>query len=610
MKKIMNWFLVIIVVMSMVACGKKAEPESFTPLDLDSTIVTIVDHAHPELSSTRTSVAYIRDTLEASTWIKTELSSSDGTLVYTMLDSKDDAYDFYDGSQDFVIVTRKDKSKFVYAFDKPILTLIGDYLTELASYDPNEGFRPFRYDFVAFTDFMIPGAVFPLSVIQNLRNILTFSVNASSVSIDPSSARLRYTITDIMGDRYDFYNAEKDFVIVTHADLSTLVYIIDTDGLDTIHNYLASFLNNPVFTDHRTYQYYQGDLEGFSDEKLIDVFADQNYDIQKSLFTISYYLLTDSQKIIDATAGPVQLILKDDQGTYIFMYLNSVIDLFDTDALVVSVGKSLDGTDHRFYVTDYYYGYHLITEVAYPAINGSTEFDLSSFTFKQVEILKNGSIYSHIKDSVSKPYDFRFKAIIDRYATVKWEYVTEVDETLTTVVVKMKTSTKAMIYLATGIGVMYLVLDEDPSTPGAVYYQATTNDELYDWIKIFNYAAQIPLPEVPSIGKVISVNDYDSANTGEGGDPEKMIDLTPAQSESITALLKPSTWTAVNYYDYEYYLENEVLSLKTDDGSRISFDVTTRDYNRPYVRILSQWGFYYMPYEVYADLLKAVEAIR
>lgn len=614
MRRIIMLFLAVVIVMTTVACGKKEDPEPFFPLDIDSTIVSIVDHANPELSSTRTSVAYIREALEASKWIKTSLSSSEGTLVYTILDSKEDSYDFYDGSQDFVIVTRQDKSKLAYTFDKPILTLIEDYLNELAEYDPNAGFRPFKYDFVSFTDYSIPGAVFPLSLIQNLRSKLTFAVNVSSVSIDPTSGILSYSVTDIMGDHYDFYRAEQAFMIVTHTDLSTRVYTIDVYGLDTMNNHLATFLNNPVFTDHRTYQYYQGDLDGFSDEKLIDVFANQNDDIQKSLFTISYYPITESQKIQDAEAGPVQLILKDDQGTYVFMYTNSVKDMFDSDALVVSVGKSFDGTDHRFYVTDYYYGYHLITEVAYPAISGSAAFDLSSYTFTQVEILKNGNIHSYIKNSLSRPYDFRFKAIIDRYATVDWEYVSEVDETRTTVGVKMKTNTKTMIYLAIGFGI-YLVLDEDPSTPGAVYYKATTNDkQVYDWMKAFNYAAQIPLPEVPSIGKIISVNDYDPAYTGENGDPGKMIDLTPTQSDTITALLKPTTWTAVNYYDYEYYLENEILSFKTDDGKRISFDVTTTDYDRPYVRFFiyqePQWGFFYMPYEVYADLLKAIEAIR
>ena len=78
--------------------------------------------------------------------------------------------------------------------------------------------------------------------------------------------------------------------------------------------------------------------------------------------------------------------------------------------------------------------------------------------------------------------------------------------------------------------------------------------------------------------------------------------------------MKPETWTAVNYHDYEYFYFNEILNLKTEDGRTYVFDVFTTDYNHPYVRFFlygpQKGNSYFMPYEVYADLLDAVESIR
>ncbi|KAF0223276.1 MAG: hypothetical protein FD179_1786 [Erysipelotrichaceae bacterium] len=605
----------------MAACGKKEEPkpDNFLPLDINSTIVSIVDHTHPELSSTKTSVAYIRDSLQASKWTLTEgLSVTDGTLTFTVSDHNDVIYDFYDGIKDFVIVKRKDKSTLVYTFSIPILTLIGDYLNKLANYNPGDAYSPFKYEFATLTDNGIPGAVLPLRIIQGLRTKITTSLFKTIDLIDPSSGSLRYSITNIMGDRLDFYSAEKPFMIVIRADQTTKSYLIDTYSLDNINNYLAVYLNNPVFDEKRTYQYYLGDLESFSESKLTAVLEEQNSAIQKSLFYMTFYPVNEMIEVEKTRNGPIRLILKDDQGTYVTLYQDLYTAPGMDSSMLVSIGKTPGGTDNTFYTVDYlsFGDYTLITQVAYPAISGPAELDLSKYTFTHVDILQNLSMNVFVFETISKAYDSRFKAIIDRYATLDWKLVTDIDESVTYTALKLKTTTKAMIYLSQGKDI-YLVLDEDPLAPGAIYYKAISNEFwIYNWIRAFNFAAQIPLKEAPIVGKVTGVNDYDPAYTGENGEEVKTLDLTPSQSKTITSLLKPETWTETNYGDWEYYYFNEVLSLKTDDGKTYVFDVFTTEYDLSYVRFFiygpwnSSWNSCFMPYEVYADLLKAVEAIR
>ena len=609
------FILVACLLTTLPACAQKdhPNPDQVLPLHLNSTIVSIVDHTHPELSSTRTSVAYIRNSLEGSKWTLTEgLSATDGTLVFTVTDNNNVIYDFYDGDKDFVIVNREDKSVLVYTFSIPFMTLIGDYLNELVNYNPNEAYSPFKYEFATLIDYSIPGAVLPLRIIQGLRTNLTFPWNEKSDPIDPSSGWLRYSITNVMGDRLDLYSAENPFMIVLRADQTTRFYRLDTYALDTINNYLAVYLNNPVFDEKRTYQYYLGDLESFSESKLTAVLEDQNSAIQKSIFNLTFYPVTENVELEKTRNGPIRLILKDDQGTYVTLYQDPYTAPDMDPCSLVGVGKTPDGDDNTFYTSDFYGSTTLVTQAAYPAISGPATLDLSKYTFTQVDILQNLSIHVYIPEAVSKAYDSRFKAIIDRYATFDWKLVTDIDESSTFNVVKLKTNTKAMFYLSEGLD-FYLVLDEDPLTPGATYYRAISSEYwIFDWRKSFNFAAQIPLKEAPIVGKVTSVNDYDPAYTGENGEQVKTIELTPSQSETITDLLKPETWTAVNYYDYEYFYFNEVLNLKTADGRTYVFDVFTTEYDLPYVRffVYSPWNSYFMPYEVYADLLKAVEAIR
>jgi hypothetical protein len=613
MKRIITFLLVLSIALASFACTSNSN--SFTPLQ--NTIVSVEDHLHPQMSATHSKVSDIINVINTDEWIETTVrSTSPIGLLYTMTDSKGDLYQFFTGSTRYLLITRRGGTKFAYLYPDELLQSIDDYLAELINSDPNSDlFIPLRHDLVSVTAYDRPEYSTDSPRIKPLRGRLSPTQWKSSAPIDPKTGKIYYSLIDAVGDRYDFYDGDFEFIIVTQADSSTHSFTSDLYQITAMTNFLDALYSDPKIDEKRTYMFTTADLSVFDDSKLITALPEEFDTIQETLLYITEQPTLEANQLESVLTGPTYFTLKDDKGTYVTLYKSLYESTIDCDfqgsiCYIVSVGTSANGSSNAYYGIDPWMANGLISTVVYPAISGSSPLDLKAYTFTQVDIYQALYMYNYILEPVSRPYNNQFKAIMDTLSTSTWTLVTDVDESMVFQRIRLSTNTTTTLYLAANEmgNSVYVVVDEDPSTVGAYYYRRSTNPWATNFLMDFTYAAQIPLKEAPVIDPIKSINDYDPDAACYSELP--YITLSSSQSASITALLKPETWTEVNYMEYERFSCNERVILKVDDNRRYVFDYFSDSDTRPYVRFFYDRKQYFMPKSVFMEILEAIEALR
>jgi hypothetical protein len=209
-------------------------------------------------------------------------------------------------------------------------------------------------------------------------------------------------------------------------------------------------------------------------------------------------------------------------------------------------------------------------------------------------------------ETVSRPYSGSMKAFIDGLLQGTWTRIEDVIEEQVRIRIKLDLTDGGVIYLAPPYT---LILDEDPTVPGAIYYTNPTAFSFTETLLQFAYTAHVPA-DVPSI-VVTHINLYDpDADTDE----VTWIELTPTQSSTLTGLLKPTTWVLSNYGYYEFDAWNPRKLILLDSlGYTYWFDYGSWDTpDQDFVMVLGDrlGKNLLVPMNVFQDLLNQAETMR
>jgi hypothetical protein len=474
--------------------------------------------------------------------------------------------------------------------------------------DPEpEPFEVLKYPFTTVVSQKEPEKTVSLALVENeTRTILTNNQWTEIPLPNENDGALRLTLKDAHNDLYRLYlpktASNYGFAIVTRStDQVKFGFMISVGIIAQLENLIEPLLADPVdpMDDYEGYFYF-GDPETYDESKLFLIekgYYSHVFQIADGLDTYPYTEAFDPMT-------PIRFIFKDHTGTYLTVYQPYVIE--GEYLFVATIGDSpLGGPETDIVVVPPHDIHTLENLLVYREMEGADTFDALSVQIETATMLQFMEPMDYTLETVSRPYSGAMKDFIDGVLQGTWTRIEDVNEEQVRIRIKLDMTDGGVIYLAPPYT---LILDEDPTIPGALYYTNTAFN-LTETLLHFAYTAHVTV-EVPDI-VIATINLYDP--DAESQDLT-YITLTPTQSATLTSYLKPSTWVDSFYGFYEFYgWDQSKLIIQDSLGYTYWFDYASWDTpDQDYVMVFgSRLGkSLLVPMNVFLDLLSQAENMR
>ena len=461
-----------------------------------------------------------------------------------------------------------------------------------------DAFVPLELSIIKLIDYQeYDRSIHDRTVLSSLRTAFDVSTWTKSDTLSAGNGTLRYTLTDSYGDRYDFYSGSPDFVLVTHKNV-VRAYALADDQMSVVEDFLLAL--EPQFDDVFAYL---GSREGFETSKLTLV--------RKSLLERANTLFDDFETYdgdcaVDSSSlntNGVRMILRDSDNRYLTVY-DTYVRCGQDFYVPVSAGNTPFGDDGNVFkamVPDGIIDFE--TALRFPMVFSSNSFDFDSLEISLVEILPTAVDPTYVSASIEYSTNAMANTILDQALSGTWTLLDNLESTSLFPRIKLTTKNGSHIYLC-GYDELVILVDEDPNTPGAVYYTKAESPQVGPVIRSLSFAANRSISFDLSAIVITQI-------TNTMGD-DQLIELTPEQSEAITTLFTSAVWINGNHRaraDEGLYLNNSPLAVKDAIDNYFKFEVE-EDPDSPYVWINYHWDIYLMPKADYLALMAMVETIR
>jgi hypothetical protein len=625
MKKWWLWIISGVLVLTLASCSTKPKPEAFVPLQ--STLISVV---YPDKPDQLLKIEWIHTeaiaVLRGDAWIRDpSVLNQEGTLIVQVKDQARDLYQFYTSKQNpsmsYVIVTqKKDDSRL--GFTLPSSTL-DDFLIVLRDYA--ESIKVLSYPLTSIEDVLNDGhPIQNLPLLSSLNNAL-MPQSWIRVNIDvPMATQKRIVLTDDHGDTYTFYTdagttEQYCLIVVDRNDQSQQIFSASFEVL----NILSRFLTKHPLDDNdylsqllRTsvpVSVYLGQSGDYAESKLIEL-STSVIGLFQDYARFAYAYNRPNSRPFDPLAK-VLFMIKNEDGNYLTVYTapSTILDLNTDSDCWVSFGKDpFDGSHNEHFLMDITTVYQFHQRIAWSP-NGE---------------IKDLDFLVELNDAFVFPAFFTGGMGDGRYTTYTGQlnqgmvdYLNDLEQLDWSVVTLDQFSTfmeyPASLIITTSSGTQYMIaetrnqiiVDEDPSTPGAILYRLIDSSNLvsngnmiYDLEYLAQLESGVDLSTLRITGYLITHPDDESI---------ELLTYSSSESQTLTDLLHSSTLYLKTYDPFTWFRYFEAQFDLSDDLQLGLFYLTSQKEDYPYGLIslynkrTEAFNVYYMPMEDFQVLLES-----
>lgn len=577
MKRTITFLLVLCITLASLACTVKPEPKPDPFIPLQYELTSAMDPANSSIElRIRWIHAELIETLNGSSWVqKDALLNQGGIFKVQLSDQNGDTYRFFEpGSNQteyFVSVTQASTSqRRAYVISKSTLEAL---LSELESY--SRSLQVLQYPLVLLMSMEMPNT--PLTnttLLESLKRSLSPDLWIRINDITQAESNKRFVLVDEQGDTYSFYeiapNAQSTVVVVERANHTSMMFRVNRRLLDELADLMSRSADEIIDQYYRNLwvnfvptQVYFGSSSLYDDSKLVSLPSKVTQLFGTRANTV-YAYITEVTEHPDAQSE-VLFIAKNEAGDYLTFYAppNDSLDS-SNNFITVSFGKHpLAHAENVYFGIWFGEAIRLLNTLAYSPTEETKPLVLTMavndpFVFPAFdmdwEIRKRS--YSGNLNSAMVDYLKRLEALA--WTQQSFEQMA----TMTTygeahsVIVTASNGTRYILPYNSN----YLIVDEDPLTPGALVY-ATDYESLRtlgDLEASLEFLAQLGSDFVfPDF----TVTHYTLRFVDEATDEETFTDfaLTSAQSAELTALIKTVTLFKKTYNNVSWEWSFEAL---------------------------------------------------
>lgn len=602
MKKTISFLLVLSIALTSFSCTTKPKPEPFTPLEFPfgMTILSALPSQNLNLVNTWPDFKAL---LEDCDWVEdATVVDWEGTEVLSAKDTRNNLYVFYTRTEDeaFVIVTRKDdKQRFGYRLNSASFTSLYQHLGE----------RLLEQSLRSAQLSQVQDIIAPYRSTTNREQLdLIFRMLLPETWIrvtdkSPEDGIKVFEFTTALQDTYTFYSASVPFVIVTRLDSSTYTFSIWSELLTDIETNLQEYFVESLATSRPPTAVYIGTRDAYDDLKLVPLSDEVIQTLQVHKESYGDWIVEPLDHSSINPNAKILCMTKNVDGTYTTLYDDPSLKVTNSYwTYKISVGPNpFHGPDNKAFavIGEEAQAFYAIVAL-YPISDSSIEhFELSTsttYTFPHHirelygrTLTTTGKLNSAMITALSNLESAMVQADLDIFMSGSITFQ-----------LKLKNDQGVEYYFQENM----VIIDEDPKTPGAVYFQFSNNHAFDAYL--LEFLAQLTISGTHDDLVITQIKDPASEN-----DAITWITLSEAQSLEISDLVQSSSWY-VSYYLLGERLGNPEFMLKTTSGAEISFYYTTTnpaDATKAYVHFSFQNRLYSMPIDQFNAILERYQSV-
>ena len=558
MKRTITFLLVLSILLTSFACSSKQLPETFTPLE-----VKLKNAALSTFPSQKLNLTSLWDEVKAllttSEWTENKtVTVNDDDLVITATDDDKNTYDFYRDSsvdQPVVVITRDgDNKAFSYTISVEVLDGFALYVQSslvilILNSSALKSLKDIKQELRSTLD---------ENVLKSIKSVLKIDQWVLSEYRDPEDGAKRFEIGNAVQDTITLYSATpQSFAIVTRSNQSALTFSIPNGTIEDLDVYLAGVYEEALLHMIEPESVYVGTKANFTEAKLVPLpqSAVELY-LSASVSNSETYTKIDSS-LINPNAK-ILFMTKNVNGTYTTVYADESTKITSDEwRFKVSVGKDpFHGPDNVAYTLFGWEAQTYYLLLALFLIESSEPLDLAvdtqtTYTFPHWDL----GMSARLKTTVGKLNSSMLTYFNGLEANAQQTSFDLSQSSYFTLSFNLRTSSGTE-YLFVGNGVF---VDEDPKTPGAVYYQFDASTDFSSFH--LEYLANLPITVNTS---TIQITEYKIPDT------QDWVKLTSTQANQISQLIQESSWSGSEHHYLGGGGDPDVI-LKTSTGDILTF---------------------------------------